>query len=59
MLIESSALYATWSIIFIGLYIVSHPMQSLFLGSLTDISVSHWASMTRNWNVLLNIVICR
>ncbi|KAF9445738.1 hypothetical protein P691DRAFT_709869 [Macrolepiota fuliginosa MF-IS2] len=39
MLIESSALYAIWSIIFIGLYIVNHPMQSVFLGTLTDISI--------------------
>ncbi|KXN81458.1 hypothetical protein AN958_04569 [Leucoagaricus sp. SymC.cos] len=39
MLIESSALYAVWSIMFIGLYAVNHPMQSIFLTTLVDIAI--------------------
>ncbi|KXN85264.1 hypothetical protein AN958_11558 [Leucoagaricus sp. SymC.cos] len=39
MLIESSALYAIWSIIFLVLYAIGHPMQNVFLATQTDISI--------------------
>jgi hypothetical protein len=40
MLVESSALFAAWSIIFVGLYAVNHPLQNLFLTTLVDVAVS-------------------
>jgi hypothetical protein len=40
MLIESSALYGIWSIIFIGLYAVNNPIQQVFLGTLSHVAVS-------------------
>ncbi|KAG7100299.1 hypothetical protein E1B28_002074 [Marasmius oreades] len=39
MLIESSALYTVWSIIFLGLYIVNHPVQYVFLASLAEVQI--------------------
>jgi hypothetical protein len=40
MLIESSALYGIWSIIFIGLYAANNPFGQVFLGTLSDVAVS-------------------
>ncbi|PPR06714.1 hypothetical protein CVT24_013034 [Panaeolus cyanescens] len=39
MLIESSALYTIWGIIFLGLYIVNHPVQFVFLASLSEVQI--------------------
>ncbi|KAF9256980.1 hypothetical protein L218DRAFT_807646, partial [Marasmius fiardii PR-910] len=39
ILVESSALYTVWSIIFLGLYIVNHPVQFVFLGSLAEVQI--------------------
>ncbi|KAF8987611.1 hypothetical protein BDQ17DRAFT_1289183 [Cyathus striatus] len=39
MLVESSALYTIWAIIFLGLYIVNHPVQYIFLASLAEVQV--------------------
>src|SRR4051794_17066932 len=41
MLIESSALYTIWGIIFLGLYIVNNPVQFIFLASLSEVQVRH------------------
>ncbi|KAJ3555156.1 hypothetical protein NP233_g12273 [Leucocoprinus birnbaumii] len=39
MLVESSALFAIWSIIFVGLYAVSHPLQNIFFATLVDVAI--------------------
>ncbi|PPQ71932.1 hypothetical protein CVT24_007906 [Panaeolus cyanescens] len=39
MIIESSALYTVWGIIFLGLYIVNHPIQYVFLGTLSEVQI--------------------
>ncbi|KAF9030273.1 hypothetical protein BJ165DRAFT_934341 [Panaeolus papilionaceus] len=39
MLIESSALYTIWGIIFLGLYIVNNPVQFIFLASLSEVQI--------------------
>lgn len=39
MLVESSALFAVWSIIFVGLYAVSHPLQNIFFATLVDVAI--------------------
>ncbi|KXN85268.1 hypothetical protein AN958_11562 [Leucoagaricus sp. SymC.cos] len=36
---ESSALYGIWSIIFLVLYAVNHPMQNVFLATVTDVAI--------------------
>lgn len=47
MLIESSALYTIWGIIFLGLYIVNNPVQFIFLASLSEVQVRHLFISTR------------
>lgn len=39
ILVESSALYTIWSIVFLGLYIVNNPIQFVFLASLAEVQV--------------------
>ncbi|THV07092.1 hypothetical protein K435DRAFT_644058 [Dendrothele bispora CBS 962.96] len=39
LLIESSALYSLWTILFVGLYIVNHPVQYVFLASLAEVQI--------------------
>ncbi|KAL0064600.1 hypothetical protein AAF712_008422 [Marasmius tenuissimus] len=39
LLVESSALYAAWSVIFLGLYIVNHPVQFVSLASLAEVQI--------------------
>ncbi|KAL0058280.1 hypothetical protein AAF712_015051 [Marasmius tenuissimus] len=39
LLVESSALCAVWSVIFLGLYIVNHPVQFVFLASLAEVQI--------------------
>ncbi|PPR06694.1 hypothetical protein CVT24_013027 [Panaeolus cyanescens] len=39
MIIESSALYTIWGIIFLGLYIADHPVQYVFLSSLSEVQI--------------------
>ncbi len=40
VIVESSAIYTIWGIIFIGLYIVHNPIQFVFLGTLSAVQVS-------------------
>ncbi|EGN92251.1 hypothetical protein SERLA73DRAFT_164145 [Serpula lacrymans var. lacrymans S7.3] len=39
LLIESSALYALWSIIFLVLYAINNPVQFVFLASLAEVQI--------------------
>ncbi|PPR04984.1 hypothetical protein CVT24_010448 [Panaeolus cyanescens] len=40
MIVESSALYSVWGLVFLGLYIANHPVQYVFLASLSEVQVS-------------------
>jgi hypothetical protein len=48
ILIESSALYGVWSIIFIGLYAANNLFQQVFLGTLSDVAVSRLSRSINN-----------
>ncbi|KAK1220883.1 hypothetical protein PQX77_016317 [Marasmius sp. AFHP31] len=39
MLVESYALVAVWTILFLGLYIAKHPVQYIFLAPLIEIQI--------------------
>ncbi|PPQ99851.1 hypothetical protein CVT24_009602, partial [Panaeolus cyanescens] len=39
MIIESSALYTVWGIIFLALYLVNNPVQYVFLGTLSEVQI--------------------
>ncbi|KAF9051286.1 hypothetical protein BJ165DRAFT_1340990 [Panaeolus papilionaceus] len=39
MIIESSALYTVWGIIFLALYLVNNPVQYIFLASLSEVQI--------------------
>ncbi|PPR08200.1 hypothetical protein CVT24_001387 [Panaeolus cyanescens] len=39
MIIESSALYSVWGLIFLGLYIANNPIQDVFLATLSEVQI--------------------
>ncbi|KIJ65463.1 hypothetical protein HYDPIDRAFT_88626 [Hydnomerulius pinastri MD-312] len=39
ILVESAALYAVWSLIFLVLYVINHPVQYVFMASLSQVQI--------------------